>query len=51
MYEDIKEKFKSVIQWSQRIPDPKLDDLFNEWKVSKKRFIDAFGGLIYEVPE
>ena len=51
MYEDIKEQFKKVIQWSQRIPDPQVDKLFGDWMIAKKRFIDMFGGLIYECPE
>lgn len=51
MYEDIKEQFKQVIQWSQRIPNPQVDTLFNDWFISKKRFIDMFGGLIYECPD
>lgn len=51
MYEDIKEQFKSVISYSQNIPDPKVDYLFREWEVRKKRFIERFGGLIYEWSE
>lgn len=51
MFEDIKEQFRSVIQWSQRIPNPQLDTLFDDWYAAKKRFIDGFGGLIYEYPE
>ena len=50
MYEDIREQFKSVIRFSQNIPEPHIDYLFREWEVSKKRFIDLFGGLIYEWP-
>ena len=51
MYEDIKQQFKSVISYSQNIPDPKVDELFREWEDSKAKFIDRFGGLIYEWPE
>ncbi len=51
MYEDIKEQFKSVISYSQDIPNPKIDLLFKEWEENKKRFINRFGGLIYEWPE
>ncbi len=51
MYEDIKEQFKSVIINSQNIPEPKIDNLFARWEIQKKRFIDRFGGLIYEWPE
>lgn len=50
MYEDIKEQFKSVISFSQNIPDPKIDYLFKEWECQKERFIKRFGGLIYEWP-
>jgi hypothetical protein len=51
MYEDIKEQFKEVIRYSQDIEDPKVDYLFREWEYNKKKFIDLFGGLIYEWPE
>jgi hypothetical protein len=50
MYEDIKEQFKEVIRYSQDIEDPKVDYLFREWEYNKKKFIDLFGGLIYEWP-
>lgn len=48
--EEIKEQFKRVIEYSQGIPDPKVDHLFSQWEVSKKKFIERFGGLIYEHP-
>ena len=51
MYEDIKSQFKEVIIASQGIPDPQIDNLFKDWEIAKKRFIDLFGGLIYEWPE
>ena len=51
MYEDIKQQFKSVISYSQNIPDPKVDVLFREWETNKEKFINRFGGLIYEWPE
>lgn len=51
MYEHIKQQFKEVIQCSQGIENPKLDILFNEWEVNKSKFIERFGGLIYEWPE
>ena len=51
MYEDIKEQFKSVISYSQNIPDPKVDVLFREWETNKEKFINRFGGLIYEWSE
>lgn len=50
MYEDIREQFKSVIRYSQNIPDPQVDYLFREWEYQKERFIKRFGGLIYEWP-
>lgn len=50
MYEDIREQFKSVIRYSQNIPEPKIDYLFREWECQKERFIKRFGGLIYEWP-
>ena len=51
MYEDIKDQFKSVISYSQGIADPKVDYLFEKWEKNKARFIQRFGGLIYEWPE
>ena len=48
---DIKSKFKSVITHSQGIPDPKIDYLFKTWEAQKQKFINRFGGLIYEWPE
>ena len=50
MYEDIKEQFRAVISYSQDIPDPQVDYLFREWAVKKEKFIERFGGLIYEHP-
>lgn len=47
----IKEDFDKVIQYSQQIPDPKTDRLFDVWWECKKDFIDLFGGkYIYEFP-
>ena len=51
MYEDIREKFKSVISYSQNIPDPQIDYIFREWEINKAKFIERFGGLIYEWSE
>lgn len=51
MYNDIKEQFKSVIRRSQGIEDPQVDKLFAQWELSKRKFIERFGGLIYEWPE
>ena len=48
----IKEDFDKVIQYSQNIPDPKTDRLFEVWEECKKDFIELFGGkYIYEFPE
>ena len=48
----IQEDFNSVIRYSQDIPDPKTDKLFNTWLESKANFIELFGGkYIYEFPE
>jgi hypothetical protein len=51
MYEDIREQFKSVISFSQNIPNPNVDYLFREWEANKAKFIERFGGLIYEWSE
>ena len=51
MYSDIKEQFRSVIRYSQGINDPQVDSLFTRWEASKQKFIERFGGLIYEWPE
>ena len=50
MYEDIKRQFAEVIKYSQNIPNPKVDVLFEKWKKAKSEFIERFGGLIYEWP-
>jgi hypothetical protein len=48
----IKEDFDKVIQYSQSIPDPKTDRLFDVWLECKRDFIELFGGkYIYEFPE
>lgn len=50
MYEEIKEQFKKVIQYSQNIPNLKVDSLFERWYEAKKDIIEGFGNqLIYEV--
>lgn len=52
MYKDIQEQFNKVISYSQGIPEPKTDKLFEDWLEAKRDFIEAFGGkLIYEMPE
>lgn len=49
-FDRIKEQFCEVIRHSQAIPEPKVDKLFEDWYNAKKKFIDRFGGLIYEWP-
>lgn len=48
--EQIKQQFRSVIEYSQEIDCPMVDELFKVWGENKKRFIERFGGLIYEWP-
>lgn len=50
-YEAIKEQFSKVIEYSQGIYEPNLEDLFNRWEKAKSKFIKRFGGLIFEWPE
>ena len=48
----IKEDFNKVISFSQDIPDPKTDKLFDIWVNAKRTIIRAFGDqYIYEYPE
>ena len=49
--EELTEQVKSVISFSQGIPDPKVEPLMNRWVKAKSKFIEYFGGLIYEWPE
>lgn len=49
---EIKSQVYRVIQYSQNIPDPKVDELLDEWLEAKRDFIEIMGGkLIYEYPE
>lgn len=48
--EEIKSQFKEVISYTQNIPDPKVDYLFSRWEAAKSKFIERFGGLVYEWP-
>ena len=41
MYSTIKEQFSQVIQYSQNIPEPELDDLFDDWAKAKAKFIKS----------
>lgn len=48
----IQEDFNKVITFSQGIPEPKTDKLFEMWKECKRDFIEVFDGkYIYEFPE
>ena len=54
MYEEIKEQVFKVIQYSQDplYPSKKvISNIIDEWAQAKARFIEMFGGLIYESPE
>ena len=49
--EKIKEQFEEVVQYSQDYPyDLDLSEIFSFWESNKKKFIDIFGGLTYEIP-
>lgn len=48
----IKEDFRKIIKYSQKIENPKLDELFDNWFKAKNDFIEIFNGeCIYEHPE
>jgi hypothetical protein len=40
-----------VIEYSQDILEPKIDELIDNWLENKSWLIEKLGGLIYEVPE
>lgn len=47
----IKEDFNNVIKFTQNIPEPKTDKLFDIWMECKRDYIELFGGkFIYEFP-
>ena len=49
--EKIKKQFKEVVQYSQDYPyELDLSEIFSLWKSNKRKFIDIFGGLTYEIP-
>lgn len=49
--EKIKGRFEEVVQYSQDYPyDLDLSEIFSLWESNKKKFIDIFGGLTYEIP-
>ena len=41
---EIKEKFKEIISYSQEIAQPKVDKLFDLWLENKKSYIELFDG-------
>lgn len=47
---EIQEQFNRIIKYSQGIPNPQTDKIFNMWEVNKEHFIKAFDGLIYTHP-
>lgn len=49
--DELKAQVSEVISYSQGIPDPHLDYVMREWENNKRKFIDRFGGLIFEWPE
>ena len=48
---EIKDQFRKVITFSQGIENPQIDVIFKNWYKAKKKYIEAFGGCIYESPE
>ena len=46
---EIKQQFDDVIKYTQNIPDPQTDRLFEIWRECKRDFIEVFNGkYIYE---
>ena len=39
MFEKEKEAFKEVIEYSQKIDNPNIDDLFRKWELQKQEII------------
>lgn len=49
---ELKEQVKRVIEYSQDIDNPLVDDLIEKWYIAKKDFIKLFdGNLIYSTPD
>ena len=46
----IKEQVRRVVQYSQNIPDPQVDELIDKWFDAKRDFLEVFGGPIWEYP-
>ena len=52
MFEEIRQQFDEVIQYSQDFDKVSSGPLFDQWLEAKRDIIEAFDGkLIYEVPE
>lgn len=51
MYSEIKEAVRHAIAYSQNETYPEIDELIDTWAGRKKKFIDRFGGPIYEFPQ
>ena len=41
---EIKQQFDDVIKYTQNIPDPQTDRLFEIWRECKRDFIEVFNG-------
>lgn len=50
MLKTIKEQVYKVVQYSQNIPDPQVDELIDRWFEAKRDFMEVFGGPIWEYP-
>ena len=49
--EEIKERFREVVRYSQGIEEPMIDELFDTWLLNKKDIIESWNGnLIYRYP-
>lgn len=48
---EIKEQFKQVLEYSQDIMNPHVDELFETFLEKKDYFIKQFGGFIKEIPD
>ena len=46
----IKEQVRRVVQYSQNIPDPQVDELIDKWFDAKRDFMEVFDGPIWEYP-
>ena len=47
---EIKEQFRQVLEYSQDIMNPHVDELFETFLEKKDYFIKQFGGFIKEIP-